>query len=485
MNKTSKAKSFFSRFGNKTLEYTGRLGSQKHLSAMRDAFALMTPLIIAGALSVLIRTFVFGGAGAASTSILGWIAMATGDIHEVVNQYGGKEWAFDAGSSFAQASHVGNFLFYAITHATIDSMGIFAAFGIGYFLSRVRGSSSPVIAGITSLGAFLVATLVKSDLLGAQGLVAAIIISILSTELFCLLEKQEKLTIKMPEGVPPAVARSFAKLLPSMIILTLVVMLNLPFILIGEFKHITPEWNLWGDTGTWTLGDAIYNGVQAPFMDIVGSNSGGFGIAILYSFLVSFLWFFGLHGSNILMGIFSPIFIALYTENVHGADHIFVQGTFDAFIMIGGTGATFGFILAIFLFSKNKAEKEIAKLGIGPAIFQINEPVIFGTPLVLNIRYAIPFVLSMPILTITTWLGFKAFSIHPVTIWIPWTSPVGVGGLLATQMDWKGLLLAVINFAIAFGIWTPFVMFWTRKDKKIAKNNTTKSETGKSVEGAK
>ena len=446
-------KTFFNIF----LEKSGALGNQKHMAAMRDSFALLTPLIIAGALSVLLRSFIFGAAGATSTSILGWIAYLAGDITHGKNNV----WEFVAGSGFAQASQIGNYLFYSITHATIDSMALFAAFGFGYFLSKIRQNDTPVIAGLVSIGSFLVAIEGNPALFGANGLLTAIIVGILSTELYCLFSKSKKLLITMPQGVPPAVAKSFAKLFPTIFVVFIVSMLNLPFILFGVLLKTPPMAG--GNPATWTIGLAILNGVQAPFLSFVGESNVGLGLALIYTIFAGIFWFFGLHGTNILMGIFSPIYLALYAENVNGAHHIFVQGTFDAFIFIGGMGSTLAFILAVFIFSNNKAEKEIAKLSVGPGIFQINEPIIFGIPMILNIKYLIPFVFTMPILTITTWIGFKLFDIHSVTVLIPWTTPVGIGGLLSTTLDWKGFVLSILNFGIAFAIWTPFVMIGTKK----------------------
>jgi len=471
------------KFFNKFLEKASALGNQKHMATLRDSFALLTPLIIAGALSVLLRSFIFGGAGAVSTSILGWIAYWSGDISYDPNGV----WIFTAGTGFDQASQIGNFLFYSVTHATIDSMAIFAAFGIGYFLSKIRQNDTPVIAGLVSLGGFLVAIQANAALFGANGLLTAIIVGILSTELYCLFSKSKKLLITMPQGVPPAVAKSFAKLFPTILVVFIVTMLNLPFILFGMLTKTPPMAG--GDATTWptwTLGLAILNGVQAPFLSFVGQSNVGLGLALIYTIFAGLFWFFGLHGTNILMGVFSPIYMALYAENVKGAHHIFVQGTFDAFIFLGGMGSTLAFIIAVFVFSNNKAEKEIAKLSIGPGIFQINEPIIFGTPMILNIKYVIPFILTAPILTITTWIGFKLFGIHSVTVLIPWTTPVGIGGLLATALDWKGLILALLNFGIAFAIWTPFVMIGTRKgikEKELLKKESKKTKEAKKAMG--
>lgn len=464
--------------GDKSLELTGRLGNQKHLAVLRDAFAIYMPLIIAGALAVLLITFVFGGWGATQTSILGWIANAKGDVNRHTMDANGLDtgWTLIEGTSSFRASQIGTAMFGAISSGTIGMMSLYTAFGIGYFLSKARGSETPVISGIVALGAFIVAVSGNAALFDATGLISSMIIAVVSAELFVVLTKNTKLEIKMPAGIPPAVARSFAKLFPSMIILAIVGALNLPFIIFGIFKGVGPSGNLAG-VDAWNIGAAIYAGVQAPFLSFAGSNSGGLSVALVYVLSVSVMWFFGIHGSNVLLGIFTPIFMIQYTDNaLHGAHNIFVQGTYDAFIWVGGAGATLGFIICVFIFSRNKSEREICKLGIGPAIFQINEPIVFGLPLVLNPKYIVPFVFTMPLLTITTYLGYTWFHVHPVTVMIPWTSTYGIGALLATAFDYKAFLLALFNLGVTILMWMPWVMLWSKKELQAEKTSKKSSK---------
>lgn len=457
--------------GNKLLELAGRLGNQKHLTIIRDGFAFFMPLVIAGALSVLVRAFIFGGAGAVGTSILGWIGMATGDAVKD----GNGEWGFVAGTSLAKISEVGNFLFYQITHATFDMISLYMAFGLGYLLCKGRGQDMPLIGGLVSLGAFLVATFASPSLFNAQGLLTAMIVSFASTEIFCLLQKNGRMELKMPEGVPPAVTRAFAKLLPAIIVLLAVMAINLPFTLFGYLLNTPASTAGVGDSfpASWTLGSAIYAGIQSPFISFASTKEGGLGLALLFTTGITVLWFFGLHGANILGAVFEPIFLALYTDNVNGASNIFVKATFDAFTYAGGSGATLGLIVAILIFSRNKPERELAKMSFGPGIFNINEPMIFGTPLILNMKYAFPFVTTQPILTITTYLGFTWFNIHPVTVMIPWTAPFPIGGLLATALDWKGFVLAAFNLALSFALYLPWVLMWGKRTL----GETVKKET--------
>lgn len=107
------------------------------------------------------------------------------------------------------------------------------------------------------------------------------------------------------------------------------------------------------------------------------------------------------------MGVFGPIFLPLYNANVNqGAKNIFVPSTFDAFIFMGGVGTTLSLVLAMLIFSRDKQERTLAKLEIGPGIFNINEPIVFGLPLILNLKYAIPFIFVPLILVVTTFLAY-------------------------------------------------------------------------------
>ncbi len=469
----------------------GKLGNQRHLAALRDAFALFTPLIIIGSLAVVMRTFVFGAAGGSMTSILGWIAKASGEINiqkqhvdPHTKQVVAAGWQLL--HNFGVASSIGNFAFYTIERATYGAITLYFAFGVGYFMARSRGNDSPVICGFTTLAAVIAANgsigWGPTFYIDSSGLMTGIIFGFISAELFCLLSKSKKLLIKMPAGVPPAVARSFAKLFPILFILLGISTIQVLFMSVAyAMSEMTANSKISHYGGyTMTIGDAIYYGIQSPFLQAASNKNADLGLGLIYALSISMLWFFGIHGSNVMNGVFGVIFITFLTDNVSSTEvfysatkatgdhpiHIFAQGTFDGFIMLGGTAATIGWILASFLFSKKKSEKEMAKFSTPAGLFNINEPVIFGVPMMVNPTYAAPFILTTPILALTTYFAIRLGFVPIVKVWIPWTTPVPIGGLLATSMSWRGLVLALFNLIIAILIYIPFVMISNVKARR-------------------
>ncbi len=518
-------------FQNRFVPTVGKLGNQRHLATIRDAFAIFTPIIIVGAFAVLWRSVIFvpwGGKG----NLTGlWTSF---NDHAV------------SGKSYKEFLGVINHMMLYIQVGTINVMSVYVAFGIGYFLSKSRGSSTPVIAGLVSMASFFAMTNMmisgtwESGMywLGARGLITAIVFGLISTELFVWLSKGDKMSIKMPDGVPPAVSRAFAKLFPAILTIMAAGLANLliwmPFHFMdakliegtsalfsidpiaaaeqtsaqqtalvdsgiaknlveakvmlsnGIVEHSAPEGtklalifkefgplvktsvkDLPVTGGDVTLTAAIYAGVVNPFIGLASKTSGALGIALLYVFMVSFFWFFGLHGTNIVNGAFNPIWLILYANNVNGASNVFVQGTFDAYIFIGGWGATLALVVATLIFGDRKSpEYEIAKFAFAPSVWQINEPVTFGYPLVLNMFLVIPLFLVMPVLVITTFFGIEYFGVPPVIALIPWTMPVGFGGLVASGSAW-GFVLAIVNFLIATAVWTPFVLIMRGRGKNV------------------
>ncbi|MGL5732745.1 MAG: PTS transporter subunit EIIC, partial [Metamycoplasmataceae bacterium] len=154
------------------------------------------------------------------------------------------------------------------------------------------------------------------------------------------------------------------------------------------------------------------------------------------------------------------------TGGLEGSISAFADGTNPAFILFGGTGTTLGLVVSGLLLSKKAETREIIKFGGAPALFNINEPIIFGIPLILNFKYVIPFVIIQPLLFFITWLAIEILQwVPPVIVKIPWTSPIGIGAFLATS-SWQGIVLALFNFSISIGIYTPFVLMANKSAKK-------------------
>lgn len=218
-------------FKTKMVPFIGKLGNQRHLAAIKDSFGTMIPLIIAGSIGVLINAIIFGGAGSGEVSLLGLICKAsTGkdwtSVHNLIT--GTAEGADSVWNKISQICGLG---FGHMNTATIGMISIYFSFLFGYYIAQAKNFQQPVMAGLVSLAAFILAVL--GDLpqfSGAPGLITAIIFGILATELFIYLAGVNALKVKMPDSVPPAVGRSFAVFLPVVLTLMTVGVINIIFL---------------------------------------------------------------------------------------------------------------------------------------------------------------------------------------------------------------------------------------------------------------
>lgn len=402
----------------------GKIGSQRHLVAIRDGFVAIMPLIVVGSFAVLINNIPWKPYQNFMMKVFG----------ESWTSFGGNIWT----GSFA-------------------IMSLLVAFTIAYNLAR-HYNSNGLAAGALSFGCLLMLYNGSSKdwalpfaYLGAQGLFVAIFVALVSTEIFVHLLGNKKLVIRMPESVPPAVSRSFAALIPGALTLVAFSLFKV-FLVAVKIPDIH---------------NTIFTLIQQPLMGLADS----LGAALIIVFLVHLLWFFGLHGGNIILPVTSAIFLPLMDANIAAfkageqAPNVITSGFFDSFVYMGGAGTTICLLIALFIAAKRKENRSIAKLGIGPGIFNINEPVLFGIPMVLNPVYAIPFVLTPLVITVISWFSI-ATGLVPKTISIPtWTIPPIINGALATG-SWRGAALNIVCLIIGVGIYMPFVLIAERYQAK-------------------
>lgn len=419
----------------------GRIGSQRHLVAIRDGFVAIMPLILVGALAVLINSFPIDAYQEAMKSIFG------GDVWK---SFGGNLW-----------------------NGTFAVMSLLVCTSTAYNLAKSYNADG-MAAALLAFGCLIMLYsgsekdwAIPFAFLGAQGLFVSLFVALIATEIFVKLAGNPKLIIKMPEGVPPAVAKSFASLVPSIVVL----------VIFGLFKCLTVA------AGIPNIHDAIFKAIQAPIAGLADQLPS----AMLVAFLVHLLWFFGLHGSNILGPLLNAVYLPAINDNIAAFQagqpipHIVTMPFFDAFVWMGGAGCTFGLVAAIFIAGKRKSNRSIAQLSAAPVAFNINEPMMFGMPIVLNPIYLIPFVLTPIVLTITTYLAI-AMGIVPRTIaMMPWTTPPVIGGFLVTGSV-MGALLALINLIIAIVLYIPFVIMGERYEEK-AEQASKDAESARSAEG--
>ncbi|EQB89653.1 PTS system cellobiose-specific IIC component [Clostridium punense] len=413
--------------------FAGKVGSQRHLVAIRDGFVAIMPLILVGSLAVLFNNF----------PIPGWADFMKGIFGEKWNSLGGTLW-----------------------NGTFAIMSLLVVFTISYNLAKSYDKDG-LTAGVVSFGSLLMLYAgsakdwaIPYGYLGAQGLFVALFVSLVATELFVKLMGNKRLVIKMPDGVPPAVGRSFAALLPSLIVLAIFGIFKIVLDLIG-----IPD-----------VHQFIFKLIQEPLMGLASSLP----VALLVVFLVHLLWFFGLHGTNILLPITTALFLPLMETNVkafqagQAAQNIVTSSFFDTFVYMGGAGSSICLLIAILIVGKREDNKAKAKLGIAPAAFNINEPVLFGMPLVLNPIYVIPFIFLPVVLTIVSY-GAMYIGLVPKTIAIVhWTMPPIISGFLATGSVW-GIALQLVNICIGILFYMPFVMVAEKHAKELEFKNNSNS----------
>ncbi|MEB9381937.1 PTS sugar transporter subunit IIC [Bacillus cereus] len=348
---------------------------------------------------------------------------------------------------------------------TMFIMSLYIAFGIGYNLAKsykldaLSGAQLAVCSLLLTLTPELIdkkGFMLPMTNLGGHGLFVTMIVSILSVEIlrFC---KKNNVTIKMPEQVPPSVSRSFEALIPAAFVIIMMSLITVVFK--GDLHYVVDK-------------------LAAP---LVKAGDSYFGV-IIPVFLITFFWSFGIHGVSVVGTVARPLWDVYLGKNgeavASGASHfpfIAPEPFYQWFIWIGGSGATLGLVLAMIVFGRSKYSKALSRTCIVPGIFNINEPVIFGLPIVLNPILIIPFVIT-PLVTATiayaaTAMGF----VTPTHIMPPWTLPAPIGAYLATGGDWRAIVLVFINIAISFLIYLPFFKMYDKNMLEIEKNGDGES----------
>src|SRR6476646_7690512 len=328
--------------------------------------------------------------------------------------------------------------------ATFGVLSIFVCFSIGYDLGKQLKQEAIVSATIATL-IFLMIQLrlgakpediaFSMDNLGSKGLFTAIIIALVSVRVQKFFT-DHNIVVKLPENVPPVVYESFLSLSPLFFLV--VVFWVIRFVLGVDIDHI----------------------VQMTFKPLVFALNTLPGI-LVYAFLVTLLWSVGINGDNTMDAIVAPIFLQYLAENVQARaqgqplPYITANGFFTTFVNVGGTGATIALAL-IMLNSKEPGFRKVSRLSLPTQIFQINEPIFFGFPIVLNPIFMIPYILNALILTTGTYLLMHWNVIHKPFVNVPWTTPPIIGHYLVSGGDWKAAVWGIISIGIAMVVYFPF-----------------------------
>ncbi|WP_413374827.1 PTS sugar transporter subunit IIC [Alkalihalobacillus sp. 1P02AB] len=405
-------------FEKRLLPLAAKIGTQRHLMAIRDGFVAIMPIIIIGSLAILLNNF------------------PSEHFQQFMFSLFGDTWK-SIGTGIGNGS-------YAI-------LSILATLAVSYKLSRtyhLDGLSTSLI----SVSALIILIPIHVDgglsleWTSSQGLFVAILTALIVPELFRLLLKS-KWTISMPDSVPEGVKKSFRALIPALIILLLFSFLNTVITLLNVSS----------------VHEFIYRLIQEPLQELSNTLFS----AIIVSFSSHLLWFFGLHGSNILGPIIEPLYLPLIMENqaifnsgisAFDVPYIITKPFFDVFVYMGGIGTTLALLIAILFVAKTKHYRTIGKVSTPVSFFNINEPVLFGLPIVLNPLLLVPFLLVPTLLTITSFWALQLGFVPKTVAILPWTTPPFISGYLVTGGDIRGVLLQMFNLTLAVCIYIPFVL---------------------------
>ncbi|MCS4488338.1 PTS cellobiose transporter subunit IIC [Streptococcus sciuri] len=365
-------------------------------------------------------------------------------------------------------------LYMVAYYATMGSLSLYFVLSMAYELTKIYAEEedldlNPLNGALLALFAFImtvpqivfdsgvmsaVTSLKKGSIVvdgwsmasgvtrfGTSGVFTAIVMAVITVLLYRMCVKH-KWVIKMPDSVPEGVSRGFTAFIPGFVVAFVVILIN--GILIA-------------------LGTDIYEVISIPFSFVGHLTNTWIGLVIIY-LLTQALWIVGIHGANIIFAFVNPIAISNVTANATQGTHYIVAGEFsNMFVIAGGSGATLGLCIWCAFCARSQQLSAIGKASVVPGIFNINEPLIFGLPIIYNPALAIPFICA-PIVSMTIYyFAMKLNLIHAIVAQVPWPTPVGIGAFLGTA-DVKAIPLAIICAVAAFLVYCPFLY---RYDKQL------------------
>lgn len=416
-------KKFISWLEEKILPIAGVIEQNKYISSIQYGIMLTTPLLLVGAFACIIGEIPFKPFQNLMISIFG---------EEI---WGGWNWDI-------------------INPSTFGLIALVTMIGTSYELSRKK-DLTPLPGIVMSLMSYFILIhaqdgMIDLGMFGASSLFLSVIVAFVSVGIyeFCV---KKNLTIKMPDSVPVFVKNQFTALTPAAIC-------ALVFLIVRYVINATPYE---------TAYNLIYSLLQAPLASLTTSFVG----TMIISFINSFLWFFGIHGTNVVDSIMAPLWYAARDANyaVYAVDalaarpFIVTQDFANLIIFLGGTGITLPLAFEMLFMCKSERVKAVGKGGLIPGLFNVNEPIIFGLPLVMNPVMLIPFMI-VPFICTTIAYASMYFGLvpYPTGVVVPWTMPPFLGGYLMCN-DIRGGLLQLVIMLVAGVIYYPFIKTLDKK----------------------
>ena len=448
-------------------------GQNKYLNAIKNGFQNFMPATISGAVGVLWTNVLVNsstGLGAIWKPIMAlevlnpiFAAMQYATISCItigVTMLVASEIAEANGETGAYPAVLGFILWMMVTPTSFAAKDLGASFidkagkSHGYTLGDFINVTGEAAKHKITADSFTYSGIL-TNYTAATGLFTGLIVAIVGMEIYNMFRKNDSLKIKMPEQVPPGVARAFEVLIPTC----------LTCIVIGAVGLVCQL-----ATGS-ELNAFIFNMVQKPLQSLIGNNI--FAVAILYV-IISLFWCVGIHGNNMVAAVKEPIFRPLLYANTaaytahHEIPYVMNLTMIQMFAEFGGSGVTIGLVIAILIFSKREDNRTIAGISIVPGLFNINETMTFGIPLVLNPILDIPFILAPVVTVIIGYILVSSGFCPKIVLEVPWTMPPVLFGFVATGGKPMGAVAQLIVLAVSVLVYIPFLIAYEKFQAKQA-----------------
>jgi len=422
---------------NKVNKIAQFMGKQIYFRAMRDAFAMAVPFLVLTGFVILFNNVVIA---------------PDGFLKHVIDP-----------AILTTAQTFGN----KIINGTMNILSLLIVVLISYSLSVTRKAKNPVIPVTVAVACLFslmptsvnliptgmseaveVANVVPYSLTNAGGMFLAIFTGILATELFIKLSGVEKLQIKMNGNIPAAVIQTFNSLIAVILTISIFALVSFLAVVITGME----------------INEIIVAVIQAPLVKLTTSLPG----FLVLCMCTNLLFFFGIHAGGIVNPILEPPLLVAMQQNVEAfATHqvipnIIVLPFRDLYGHLGGTGSTIALLIAVFILSKRKEHREFGKMVIPTSIFNINEPIIFGFPILFNPFMLIPFVFGPMLLFVIAYFATAWGLVSPIVAYVPWSVPPLINGYMASGGDIRNVILQLLLITLQVVIYIPFLKLYER-----------------------
>lgn len=405
------------------------MSNSKLFRAIRNGFVMVIPLIMLGSFALIVKSL-------------------------QITPYQNFINSFCGGLIF----HCADFVY----EATFGLLSVYITATISYNYALELRDRDETLAGpvLTSMACLTMLTGVQAEsfsisALGVKGMFTALVSALLATRLYLHIKDKAGFRVKVySDGTDSAFNQALSTMLPGGITLAFFAFMNFLF---TQLFHVNG------------FHEFFINAANNLFLNAESR----FGSGILFVFLSSLLWFFGIHGSDVLDGVVDMQFVPklemnqLAVQAGNAPTEILTKQFFDCFILMGGCGATLSLLIAIYIFSKRRGNKRLAKAATIPLLFNINEIIVFGLPIIFNPVMLIPFLATPCVMYFISYLAMWIGVVPKTVNEIEWTTPVLLSGYLATNSI-RGSLLQAFNLVIGVLIYMPFIKIFDRMRERNA-----------------